>query len=51
MTCPHHNQKANEPLRGLLEVDFDDEVAAKFRESLDIFDILPVEREFFPMIP
>ncbi len=51
MVCPHHEQRPDRPLRGVLEVRFDDEVAEKFRQSLDIFDILPVPREFFPPIP
>ncbi len=51
MLCPHHHQEKDRPLRGVLEVEFDDEVAEKFKKSLDIFDILPVDRRFFPPIP
>ncbi len=51
MLCPEHPQSSERPLRGVLEVNFDDEVARKFRATLDIFDILPVSRRFFPPIP
>lgn len=41
------NQKENEPLRGVLEVDFN----FKLKPDFEIFDLLPVEKKFFPKIP
>ncbi|UCB46475.1 MAG: threonine synthase [Spirochaetota bacterium] len=49
MVCPECSlkQQENKPLRGVLEVSFDGEVSKDF----DIFDLLPVEKEYFPPIP
>jgi threonine synthase len=49
MVCPECSSKQikNEPLRGVLEVGIEGEVSKEF----DIFDLLPVEREYFPHIP
>jgi threonine synthase len=49
MVCPHcaAEQKPNQPLRGVLEVRLEGEV----KKDFDIFDLLPVEREYFPPIP
>jgi len=40
-------QQPNEPLRGVLEVGFDGDISQDF----DIFDLLPVEKRYFPPIP
>ncbi|OQX29561.1 MAG: pyridoxal-5'-phosphate-dependent protein subunit beta [Spirochaeta sp. LUC14_002_19_P3] len=40
-------QRADEPLRGLLEVEYDGRLPADW----DIFHFLPVEPEYFPPIP
>ncbi len=40
-------QVKDEPIRGLLEVEFDNEIP----ESWNIYDFLPVEHRFFPAIP
>ncbi len=49
MVCPECslNQMENEPVRGILEV----KLQGKTDENFDIFDLLPVEKEFFPPIP
>lgn len=49
MVCPACSQKqeAREPLRGVLEVG----IEGKFERDFDIFDLLPVEKEYFPPIP
>jgi threonine synthase len=49
MVCPRCSQKqeACEPLRGVLEVG----IEGGFDKDFDIFDLLPVEREYFPPIP
>ena len=49
MVCPKCStkQKADEPLHGVLEVTSD----KKIDKNFDIFDFLPVEKEFFPPIP
>jgi len=49
MVCPHcsEEQKPNQPLRGVLEVH----IEGKVERDFDIFDLLPVEREYFPPIP
>jgi len=49
MVCPECSlkQQPDEPLRGVLEVSFE----GKFKEDFDIFDLLPVERKYFPPIP
>ncbi len=57
LVCPacHATQDPKEPLRGVLEVYWD---YPSLRQRLDgkggkwdVFDLLPVEREFFPPIP
>ena len=49
MVCAQCSRKqdAAEPLRGVLEVG----IEGKFKKDFDIFDFLPVEKEFFPPIP
>lgn len=49
MVCPScsKDQQADEPVRGILEVVPEGDADKDF----DIFDLLPVEREFFPPIP
>ena len=49
MLCPQCSsvKKADEPLRGVLEVRFQGKAPSSF-ESLDL---LPVEREHFPDLP
>ena len=49
MVCPHcsANQGADEPVRGILEVRLQGEAAPDFK----VFDLLPVDEEFFPAIP
>lgn len=49
MVCPicTKDQSPDEPLRGVLEVELDGEATKDFR----VFDLLPVEEEFFPPIP
>lgn len=49
MVCPScsASQKPDEPLKGVLEVELDGTADKDF----DIFDLLPVEKEFFPPIP
>ncbi len=49
MVCPDCSlkQQPNEPLRGVIEVGLEGAVAADF----DVFDLLPVEKKFFPPIP
>lgn len=49
MVCTQCSQKqdADEPLRGVLEVG----IEGKFNKKFNIFDLLPVEREYFPPIP
>ncbi len=55
MLCPHCStkQKRGEPLRGVLEVVFDDEPAnfIRTRSATDIFELLPVEKHYFADIP
>lgn len=57
LVCPscQANQDPREPLRGVLEVQWD---YPRLRERIDskggdwdVFDFLPVDREFFPPIP
>jgi len=57
LVCPscHATQDPKEPLRGVLEVHWD---YSNLKQRLDakggqwdVFDLLPVEREFFPPIP
>ncbi|WP_022849657.1 threonine synthase [Limisalsivibrio acetivorans] len=49
MVCPScaQGQGADEPVRGILEV----EAAWKADVDFDVFDLLPVSKEFFPSIP
>ncbi len=49
MVCPDCSakQQPNEPLRGVLEVGLEGDITPDF----NIFDLLPVERKFFPPIP
>jgi len=49
MVCPDcsSKQQSHEPLRGVLEVGMEGSIGPDF----DIFDILPVEKKFFPPIP
>ena len=49
MVCPDcsQKQKSDEPLRGVLEVRYQKEVGKDF----DLYQLLPVEKEFFPPIP
>jgi len=49
MVCPDcsSKQQPDEPLRGVLEVGLEGNIAVDF----DIFDLLPVEKKFFPPIP
>ena len=49
MVCAQCSQKQedDEPLRGVLEVG----IEGKFNKNFNIFDLLPVEREYFPPIP
>ena len=57
LVCPscQANQDPKEPLRGVLEVQWDYPALRKRIDSRggdwDVFDFLPVEREFFPPIP
>lgn len=47
--CPicSKQQQKDQPLAGILEVELQGEADANF----DIFDLLPIEREYFPPIP
>ncbi len=49
MVCPYCslNQQKDEPLRGIFEVELNRKIPANF----DIFDFLPVEKEYFPPLP
>ena len=49
MVCPQcsKEQKPDEPLRGILQVFLDGNVSL----DSEIFDLLPVEKEYFPSIP
>ncbi len=49
MLCPvcRKKQEQNRPLRGILEV----EMKGTFSESSSIFDVLPIEKSYFPEIP
>jgi threonine synthase len=49
MVCTHCSRKqdADEPLRGVLEIG----IEGKFKKNFDIFDLLPVEKKYFPPIP
>lgn len=49
MVCPDcsEHQDKDQPLAGILEVA----VQGKVSEDFDIFDLLPIEKEFFPRIP
>ncbi len=49
MVCPDCSarQRSDEPVRGILEVKLEGEA----EKSFDIFDLLPVDREFFPSVP
>ncbi len=49
MVCPECSlkQEALEPLRGVLEVSF----KGNFKKDFNIFDLLPVEKRYFPHIP
>ena len=49
MVCPDCSvrQKADEPVRGILEVKLEGEADSSF----DVFDLLPVDRKHFPSIP
>jgi len=49
MVCPDCSakQQADEPVRGILEVELEGSADKDF----DIYDLLPVEKEFFPHIP
>jgi threonine synthase len=49
MVCPDcsSRQKADEPVRGILEVQLDGYVDQQF----SVFDLLPVEKEYFPSVP
>jgi threonine synthase len=48
-TCPKCSlqQNADKPLRGILEVAIEGSIGEEF----DMFDLLPVERKYFPPIP
>lgn len=41
------NQSVNEPLRGILEV----KISGELTTDWEIYNLLPIEREFFPPIP
>jgi threonine synthase len=49
MLCPvcREKQEQNRPLRGILEV----EMQGTFSESSSIYDVLPVEKSWFPEVP
>jgi len=49
MVCPDcsKDQRADEPVRGILEIALEGNVDGDF----SIFDLLPVEKEYFPSIP
>lgn len=49
MVCPacSKSQKDNEPLKGILDVN----IEGKLKKDFDIFQLLPVEKKFFPNIP
>ncbi len=49
MLCPYcsSNQQKDAPLRGILEVKSD----KKIDKNFDIYDFLPVEKEYFPHLP
>ena len=49
MLCPvcHKKQEQNRPLRGILEV----EMKGAFSESSSVYDVLPVEKLWFPEVP
>ena len=50
MVCPEcsANQNDNEPLKGILEVDYQNR---DLKENWSVFDMLPVPEEYFPQIP
>jgi len=49
MVCPDCSsmQKADEPVRGILEVQLDGHMDQQF----SVFDLLPIEKEYFPSVP
>ena len=49
MVCPScsEKQKKDEPLKGVLEVG----IEGRLKKEWDIFDLLPVEKKYFPPIP
>ncbi|MFK5926572.1 MAG: pyridoxal-phosphate dependent enzyme [Desulfuromusa sp.] len=49
MVCPNcsSTQRSDEPVRGILEVRLEGEADKQF----SVFDLLPVEKEYFPTIP
>ena len=49
MVCPFcsEKQKKDEPLRGVLEVG----IEGRLKKDWDTFDLLPVEKKYFPPIP
>jgi len=49
MVCPDcsSSQKVSEPLKGVLDVILEGKPSSNF----DVFDFLPVEKEYFPTIP
>ncbi|PLX70462.1 MAG: threonine synthase [Denitrovibrio sp.] len=49
MVCPvcSKAQKGDEPVRGILEVELDGSADGSF----DVFDLLPVDKKYFPSIP
>ena len=49
MVCPYcsKKQEKNKPLRGILDVGFD----GKLKKQFDIYDLLPIKKEYFPSIP
>jgi threonine synthase len=53
MVCTRCSQKqeAYEPLRGILEVSIEPGGGKKLNKHFDIFDFLPVQKEYFPPIP
>ena len=50
MVCPacSDNQNDNEPIKGILEVDYKNRT---LKENWTVFDMLPVPEEYFPSIP
>ncbi len=49
MVCPNCSkaQRSDEPVRGILEINLEGNVNKQF----SVFDMLPVEKEYFPAIP